>query len=167
MTAAQREALGMLLEKPRFCAEQTGPERISGRVAANLARLGFAHRTAEGGYERLFKITDAGRRAYARAVELAHATASLPSVTECALVFLAEAGHHGLGASTLGARLWPSRTSKGCSNGGGGDYAAQMLLGRMRKAGLVRTQRTEGSSVWEVTPLGMAKADILRNRPAA
>lgn len=41
---------------------------------------------------------------------------------------------------------------------GGGDYAAQMLLGRMRKAGLVRTIASEGSSRWEVTSLGRREA---------
>ena len=76
------------------------------------------------------------------------------TVTDQSLLLLARAGRKGLRASMLGALLWPSRTGSVSSKDGGGDYAAQMLLGRMRKAGLVRTQQTEGSSVWEVTPLG-------------
>ena len=47
-------------------------------------------------------------------------------------------------------RVVPSR--------GGGDYAAQMLLGRMKKAGLVRHAPSEGSSLWEVTDLGRKEA---------
>lgn len=59
-------------------------------------------------------------------------------------------------ASMVGAVLWPFRKGKrgGVASTGGGDYPAQMLLGRLRKAGLVRTQHTEGSSVWELTPKG-------------
>ena len=41
---------------------------------------------------------------------------------------------------------------------GGGDYATQMLLGRMRKAGLVRTIVSEGSSRWDVTSRGRQEA---------
>jgi len=38
---------------------------------------------------------------------------------------------------------------------GGGDYAAQMLLGRMRKAGIVRVGNYEGASRWELTIAGL------------
>lgn len=54
----------------------------------------------------------------------------------------------------FGAELWRERKGKATSMGGGGDYAAQCFLGRMRKQGLAQTQHTEGSSVWEITPLG-------------
>lgn len=84
--------------------------------------------------------------------------------TERAIVILAEAGHNGLSADMFGALLWANeKRGQTSSNGGGGDYAAQMMLGRLRKQGLVRTKHTEGSSVWEVTPFGMAHADIIRN----
>jgi hypothetical protein len=63
-------------------------------------------------------------------------------------------------AGELGAELWPHRTA-GVSSNGGGDYAAQMLLGRMRKAGLVRTTRDPGSSRWELTTKGHHVADLL------
>ncbi|KKN21950.1 hypothetical protein LCGC14_0920150 [marine sediment metagenome] len=54
----------------------------------------------------------------------------------------------------IGAALWPQRTGPICSSNGGGDYAAQMLLGRLRKKGLVRVCAGEGSSVWELTKQG-------------
>lgn len=66
-----------------------------------------------------------------------------------------------MSASCLGAILWPERKTRGVSHNGGGDYAAQMLLGRARRAGLVRTQHGEGSSVWEATAKGHRVADVL------
>lgn len=41
---------------------------------------------------------------------------------------------------------------------GGGDYAAQMLLGRLRKAGLVEHARSEGATRWRLTPRGIKRA---------
>lgn len=61
----------------------------------------------------------------------------------------------------IGARLWPNRRSRGCAVQGGGDYAAQMLLGRMRKAGLVRVAHGEGSSQWELTATGRERLRAL------
>lgn len=62
-------------------------------------------------------------------------------------------------ADDVGAIVWKGKKrGRVTSSGGGGDYAAQMLLGRMRKAGLVRTINSEGSSRWEVTALGRAEA---------
>jgi hypothetical protein len=62
-------------------------------------------------------------------------------------------------ASIVGAVLWRGRKrGRVVSTNGGGDYAAQMLLGRMRKAGLVRLAWSEGSSLWEVTTLGREMA---------
>lgn len=59
-----------------------------------------------------------------------------------------------MAASTFGAEMWPNRTSKGFSSGGGGDYAAQMLLGRLRRKGWAQVARGEGSSRWELTAAG-------------
>jgi hypothetical protein len=47
-----------------------------------------------------------------------------------------------------------NRHGRIASASGGGDYAAQMLLGRMKKAGLVRHAPSDGSTLWEVTELG-------------
>lgn len=55
--------------------------------------------------------------------------------------------------------VWQGKKrGKTSSSGGGGDYAAQMLLGHMKRAGLVRHAPSEGSTRWEVTPLGRAEA---------
>jgi hypothetical protein len=62
-------------------------------------------------------------------------------------------------ADMVGAVVWKGKErGKTTSMGGGGDYASQMLLGRMKKAGLVRHAPSEGSTRWEVTPLGRAEA---------
>ena len=62
-------------------------------------------------------------------------------------------------ADMVGAVVWKGKKrGKTTSMGGGGDYAAQMLLGRMKKAGLVQHAKSEGSTRWEVTPLGRAEA---------
>jgi hypothetical protein len=60
-------------------------------------------------------------------------------------------------ADMVGVRVWPERTKRPCANQGGGDYAAQMLLGRLKKAGYVRHAWSEGSSLWEITPAGRKK----------
>lgn len=63
-----------------------------------------------------------------------------------------------MAASSVGAAMiWAKpRRGRTVSASGGGDYAAQMLLGRLRKRGLVRVQSGTGSSVWEITPAGGA-----------
>jgi len=62
-------------------------------------------------------------------------------------------------ADMVGAIVWKGKErGKTTSSGGGGDYAAQMLLGRMKKAGLVQHARFEGATRWEVTALGRAEA---------
>lgn len=48
-------------------------------------------------------------------------------------------GRGAMTAGEFGDDMWPERTGKITSSGGGGDYAAQMLLGRLRAHGLVRT----------------------------
>lgn len=57
-------------------------------------------------------------------------------------------------AGLVGQAVWPDRKRPGIANHGGGDYAAQMLLGRLRRRGLVRVLRGAGSSVWELTAAG-------------
>jgi hypothetical protein len=69
-----------------------------------------------------------------------------------ALSLLAQ--HGSMTAGELGARLWPNRTGRGVSSNGGGDYAAQMLLGRLRSRNLVGTINSDGSSVWALTGSG-------------
>lgn len=67
-----------------------------------------------------------------------------------------------LGCSAVGAIVWEGagvpRRGRVSAVNGGGDYAAQMLLGRMRKAGLVRTTHDLGSSQWELTVEGLKRA---------
>lgn len=62
-------------------------------------------------------------------------------------------------ADMVGTIVWKGKKrGRVTSSGGGGDYGAQMLLGRMKKAGLVRHARSEGSTLWEVTELGRKEA---------
>ncbi len=64
-------------------------------------------------------------------------------------------------ADMVGAAVWRGiPRGKATSSGGGGDYAAQMMLGRMKKAGLVRHATSEGSTRWEVTALGRAMVTV-------
>jgi hypothetical protein len=88
--------------------------------------------------------------------------AILNSSKDRALLVLAAFGKDGACAGDFGAEMWPARTSKTTSNGGGGDYAAQMLLGRLRKAGFVRVQPRSITSIWELTALGHSEAERLR-----
>lgn len=71
--------------------------------------------------------------------------------------------HGPSGCSDVGSVIEDRRGSRGgVSTNGGGDYAAQMLLGRMKKAGLVEHAPSDGSSLWRITSAGHAK---LRARP--
>ena len=64
-------------------------------------------------------------------------------------------GASGVSAGEVGAFVWRGvKRGRSVPSRGGGDYAAQMLLGRMRKKGLVRTCSGEGSSRWEATEHG-------------
>ena len=72
-------------------------------------------------------------------------------------------------AGELGQALWgDSRRGRIASADGGGDYAAQMLLGRLRKAGLVRVAHGEevwaGCSIWELTEKGGKELLLERGR---
>lgn len=62
-----------------------------------------------------------------------------------------------MGCADIGGAIWPDRKTSGVSCNGGGDYPAQMLLGRMRKAGLVRVELGDGSSKWIITPAGKTR----------
>ncbi len=65
-------------------------------------------------------------------------------------------------ADDVGAVVWKGKKrGRVTSSGGGGDYAAQMLLGRMKKAGLVRHAASIGSTRWEVTSAGLAEAEVV------
>jgi hypothetical protein len=63
----------------------------------------------------------------------------------------------GVDCSTFGAVVMPDRAGRRASANGGGDYAAQMYLGRLRKLGLARVLPGEGSSKWALTSAGRAK----------
>lgn len=84
-----------------------------------------------------------------------------PTTTGRALLLLAR---RPMTAGELGNELWRTAMRRGriASASGGGDYAAQMLLGRLRKAGLARTKYAgpgwAGCSVWELTEAGVKAA---------
>lgn len=82
------------------------------------------------------------------------------TATQRALVCLHDGGYNGLSAGEVGASVWPEREcrpGRGVSVNGGGDYAAQMLLGRLKKAGLVEYATSEGSSRWRLSTKGRNK----------
>lgn len=61
----------------------------------------------------------------------------------------------GIVASVLGPYVFGTeRNGRVASVNGGGDYAMQMLLGRMRKRGLVRVLPGPGASRWTLTAAG-------------
>jgi hypothetical protein len=74
-----------------------------------------------------------------------------------ALEVLRDAEPDGIGCFLFGQAVMPDRTGRRSSVNGGGDYAAQMYLGRLRKLGLARTLVTEGSSRWVLTNEGRGK----------
>jgi hypothetical protein len=79
------------------------------------------------------------------------------TATQRALLSLLNGGWSGLSAGEVGASVWPEREcrpGRGVSVNGGGDYAAQMLLGRLKKAGLVEYASSEGSSRWRLSTKG-------------
>jgi hypothetical protein len=63
-------------------------------------------------------------------------------------------------ASSVGAAIWRDLKRRGriYSVNGGGDYAAQMLLGRLKKTGLVQHAQSKGASRWELTWEGRKEA---------
>ena len=80
------------------------------------------------------------------------------TTSQRALIYLhKDGGRHGVSCFDVGNAAWPDRVigfSRGVSVNGGGDYAAQMLLGRLKKAGLVEHAPSEGSSRWRLSAKG-------------
>ena len=77
--------------------------------------------------------------------------------TQRALLCLYESGYSGVSSGEVGGAVWPDREircGRGVSSNGGGDYAAQMLLGRLKKAGLVEYAASEGSTRWRLSTKG-------------
>jgi DNA-binding transcriptional regulator PaaX len=78
------------------------------------------------------------------------------TTSERALLYLYEdAGRDGVSCFDVGNAVWPERTGRVASVNGGGDYAAQMLLGRLKKAGLVEHAPSDGSSRWRLSEEGL------------
>jgi len=75
------------------------------------------------------------------------------------LEIVRDAGRDGADCHSIGAALWPIRSGRVASASGGGDYAAQMMLGRLRKRGLVRVNLGCGSSRWSLTRDGISSLD--------
>jgi hypothetical protein len=72
-----------------------------------------------------------------------------------------DAGRDGVSCFDVGNAVWPDRPlrgGRGVSVNGGGDYAAQMLLGRLKKANLVEHAPSRGSSRWRLTVEGLRAA---------
>lgn len=90
------------------------------------------------------------------------------TASQRALIYLKdEADRHGVSCFDVGNAVWPDRVvrgGRGVSVNGGGDYAAQMLLGRLKKAGLVEHAPSEGSSRWRLTADGIIAVYKLRNK---
>lgn len=82
------------------------------------------------------------------------------SVTASQRVLLylhADGRRDGVTCYEVGSVVWPDRVirgGRGVSSNGGGDYAAQMLLGRLKKSGLVECAPSEGSTRWRISEKG-------------
>lgn len=88
------------------------------------------------------------------------------TVTQRVLLCLYDSGHGGLAAGEVGSAVWPDRLihgGRGVSVNGGGDYAAQMLLGRLKKAGLVEYAPSEGSTRWRLSTKGLHEVREMRD----
>ncbi len=70
--------------------------------------------------------------------------------------------------SGVGSHAWGHDERHGAISAvqGGGDYAAQMLLGRMRTQGWVNTLVSSGSSVWAIEPEGRRVLRMADEAPA-
>ena len=81
------------------------------------------------------------------------------TASQRALIYLhKDARRCGVSCFDVGNAVWPDRMirgGRGVSSNGGGDYAAQMLLGRLKKAGLVEYASSEGSSRWRLSTKGL------------
>ncbi len=76
------------------------------------------------------------------------------TTTDRVLAYLMK--HPESGCSDIGTVI-NNRRGRVTASTGGGDYAAQMLLGRMRKAGLVEHAPSEGSTKWRLTRAGIKR----------
>ena len=97
-------------------------------------------------------------------------TAAPPKTTAThrALRCLHASGYDGLASGEVGGAVWPDREirgGRGVSSNGGGDYAAQMLLGRLKKAGLVEYATSEGSTRWRLSTKGQKAVGRLPSVP--
>ena len=81
------------------------------------------------------------------------------TTSQKALLYLHK--HGPSGCSNVGTVI-DNRHGRISSVNGGGDYAAQMLLGRMREQGHVRVGNSDGSSLWELTSAGLELAKKLK-----
>lgn len=75
------------------------------------------------------------------------------STTRAVLQLLADAPRP-MGCAWVGDAIRPESTRMRMPNHGGGDYAAQMFLGKLRKRGLVEQVNTGGSSAWQISWAG-------------
>ena len=93
------------------------------------------------------------------------------TATQRALLCLYNSGYDGASSGEVGGAVWPDREirgGRGVSSNGGGDYAAQMLLGRLKKAGLVEYASSEGSTRWCLSTKGRAKVrELSTEQPRA
>ena len=80
------------------------------------------------------------------------------TTSQRALLYLYKtAGRDGVSCFDVGNAVWPDRVirgGRGVSSNGGGDYAAQMMLGRLKKDGLVEYASSEGSTRWRLSAEG-------------
>ena len=91
------------------------------------------------------------------------------TATQRALLCLHKGGYNGVSSGEVGEAVWPDRVihfGRGVSSNGGGDYAAQMLLGRLKKEGLVEYAPSEGSTRWRLSTNGLQKVRALRDPKA-
>ena len=89
------------------------------------------------------------------------------TATQRALLCLYDGGYSGLSSGEVGSAVWPDRVitfGRGVSSNGGGDYAAQMLLGRLKKAKLVEYAPGEGSTRWRLSTKGRDEVRALEPR---
>ena len=92
-------------------------------------------------------------------------TTTKTTATQRALLCLYDGGYGGVSSGEVGGAVWPEREirfGRGVSSNGGGDYAAQMLLGRLKKAGLVEYAPSEGSTRWRLSTKGLHEVRELR-----
>lgn len=94
-----------------------------------------------------------------------------PTLREArALIILYQDGAYDaeMGCCTFGADYFgPERVGRVSASGGGGDYAAQMVLGRLRRLGWVELAYSLGSSRWRCSVAGRSIARWWIDRSAS